>query len=260
MDLIIESPKRQVESTIQEIPNSIGYTNLRPFFGFYGGKWRDSIKHYPPPIHDTIIEPFAGSAGYSVRFADRKIILCDLDPVIASVWEYLIKVTPNEILAIPDVPLNGSVKDLNLIEEAEWLVGFWLNRGTSSPRKTPSKWMREGIRKGSFWGQRVRERIATQVGSIRHWKVYNCSYENLPITGPATWFIDPPYQTAGKYYVHGSKDIEFKELGGWCRNRTGQVIVCENKGADWLDFDELADVKTTRASIRSKEMVWINNT
>ena len=33
---------------------------LRPFFGFYGGKWRDSPRHYPPPAHTRIIEPFAG--------------------------------------------------------------------------------------------------------------------------------------------------------------------------------------------------------
>ena len=48
---------------------------MRPFFGFYGGKWRDAPKHYPFPEHDTIVEPFAGSAGYSVRYSDRNVIL-----------------------------------------------------------------------------------------------------------------------------------------------------------------------------------------
>jgi hypothetical protein len=33
--------------------------HLRPLFGFYGGKWRDSLKHYPAPLHGTIGEPFA---------------------------------------------------------------------------------------------------------------------------------------------------------------------------------------------------------
>ncbi len=60
---------------------------LRPFFGYYGGKWRDAIKHYPEPQHDTIVEPFAGSAGYSLRYANRKVILCEIDPVLASVWQ-----------------------------------------------------------------------------------------------------------------------------------------------------------------------------
>ena len=53
---------------------------LRPFFGYYGGKWRDALKHYPEPDHETIVEPFAGSAGFSLRYAHRKIILCEIDP------------------------------------------------------------------------------------------------------------------------------------------------------------------------------------
>lgn len=126
--------------------------NLRPFFSFYGGKWRDAPKNYPPPSYPTIVEPFAGSAGYSVRYANRKVILCDLDPVIAGLWEYLIQVSPEEILAIPDVPLDGSVDDLNLTEPQASLVGFWVNNGASRPCKRPSKWMRGGTHAGSFWG------------------------------------------------------------------------------------------------------------
>ena len=30
---------------------------LRPFFGFYGGKWRDTPRYYPEPRHDLIVEP-----------------------------------------------------------------------------------------------------------------------------------------------------------------------------------------------------------
>lgn len=120
--------------------------------------------------------------------------------------------------------------------------------------------MREGIRPGSFWGARVRETLAAQVECIRHWRIYNCSYEDCPDVGPATWFIDPPYQRAGKHYAYGSEGIDFDALGGWCRSRTGQVIVCENDGADWLPFRHLADVKTTRAGYRSKEVIWTNET
>ena len=229
---------------------------LRPFFGFYGGKWRDA-RSYPAPMHRTVVEPFAGSAGFSVRHAHLDIVLCEADPVIASVWTYLTKVKPKEILKIPDVPLNGTVEDLNLVQEAEWLVGFWLNRGAPRPRKRPSKWMRDRIRPGSFWGDRARETIASQVEYIRHWKVHNCSYEHCPVLGPATWFVDAPYQRAGKHYVYGSEGLDFNTLGHWCRSRAGQVIVCEGAGADWLPFRGLAEIKTTRAGRRSKEVVWI---
>jgi len=229
---------------------------LRPFFGYYGGKWRDTPRHFPAPSSETIVEPFAGSAGYSLRFADRKVVLCELDPVLVAVWRYLINVSPAEVLSIPDVPLDGSVDDLDISQEAKWLVGFWLNRGTSGPRKRPSKWMREKIRPGSFWGDRVRETIATQVEHIRHWKVHHCSYHECPHEGSATWFIDPPYQVAGQHYRFGSEQIDYDRLAQWCRDRKGQVIVCENEGADWLPFEQLNSVKTTRPGRVSKEVMW----
>jgi hypothetical protein len=124
---------------------------MRPFFGYYGGKWRDAANNYPAPEHGVIVEPFAGSAGYALRYADRKIVLCERDPIIAAVWRYLLRVSPQEIFAIPDVPENGSVDDLPIPQEARWLVGFWLNRATTSPRRTPSRWMRDRIRPGCFW-------------------------------------------------------------------------------------------------------------
>jgi site-specific DNA-adenine methylase len=36
-------------------------SNLRPFFTFYGGKWR-AAPFYDAPTHGHIVEPFAGSA------------------------------------------------------------------------------------------------------------------------------------------------------------------------------------------------------
>ena len=231
---------------------------MRPFFGFYGGKWRDAVKRYPPPTFDVIVEPFAGSAGYAVRHPHKMVHLCGLDPIIAGIWTYLTRVSPKEILAIPDVPPDGCVDDLGLCQEAAWLVGFWLNRGVARPSKRPSSWMRTGQHSGSFWGDRVRNTIASQVEGIRHWKVYNCSYEECPLASEATWFVDPPYQHMGKYYSHGPGGIVYSDLAAWCRERTGQVIVCENAGATWLPFWELHRAKTTRAGVRSSEAVWTN--
>jgi hypothetical protein len=94
------------------------HLHMRPFFGYYGGKWRDTIKHYPSPEHKIIVEPFAGSAGFSIRYADHKVIQCELDPVIAAVWQYLIRVKPREILSIPDVFPGESIDDLNICQEA----------------------------------------------------------------------------------------------------------------------------------------------
>lgn len=235
--------------------------SLRPFFGFYGGKWRDSPKQYPTPGYDLIVEPFAGSAGYSVRNAHKDVILCDLDPIVVGVWDFLISASPKEILSLPDLTEGQSVDDLPICQEARWLIGFWLNRGVARPRKTPSKWMREEVRPGSFWGDRVRRRLASQVNEIKHWRVIHCSYVDCPVSARATWFIDPPYQTAGKHYAFGSEGIDYSRLAKWCRSRPGQVIVCENQGAEWLTFERLPkhSTKTTRAGRRSKEVVWLKN-
>lgn len=232
---------------------------LRPFFGYYGGKWRDTPRLYPAPRYGSIVEPFAGSAGYSLRHHERAVVLCDLDPVIVGVWQYLLRVSPAEVMALPDVPLDSSVEDLHLPQEAWWLIGFWLNRGVARPRRRPSRWMREGLRPGSFWGSRVRETIASQVCSIRHWKIIHGSYESCTQREPATWFVDPPYQAAGKHYRHGSAGLDYEALSRWCRSRRGQVIVCESQGAHWLPFRDLGEVKTARPK-RSREVCWTSHT
>lgn len=228
----------------------------RPFFGYYGGKWRDTPKLYPAPEYKTLVEPFAGSAGFSLRYPHLKVVLCEIDPILASIWQYLTRVSARELRAIPDIGPHQSVDDLKVCQEARWLVGLWLNRGVASPRKKPSQWMRSGIRPGSFWGERVRETIASQLDNIRHWRVYNCSYDQCPVSRAATWFVDPPYQHAGRHYRFGSDKIDYAKLAAWCKARQGQVIVCENSGASWLPFRNLADTKTVRAR-RSMEVCWL---
>lgn len=232
---------------------------LRPFFCYYGGKWRHALKHYPAPQYETIVEPFAGGAGFSLHYASRKIILCERDPIIAEVWRYLIRVKSSEILSIRDIRLDEKVEDLAIPQEAKWLVGLWVGKGVARPRKSPSAWMREGHRPGSFWGERVRQIIATQVDFIRHWQIYNLSYDAFPAHIRATWFVDPPYHTTGSKYHFGSKQIDYHALADWCRSRLGQVIVCENDDANWLPFRKLANVKTMRKGRRCEEVVWLNS-
>jgi hypothetical protein len=62
---------------------------LEPMFTYLGGKWRLAPK-YPPPIHDTIIEPFCGSAGYSLRSDIGNIVF--LQRRLASVSTSLLRI------------------------------------------------------------------------------------------------------------------------------------------------------------------------
>lgn len=214
---------------------------MKPFFKYYGGKYRSAPK-YPAPEHDTIVEPFAGAAGYSTRFGvGKRVILVDLDPIVAGVWKYLIRSTPNEIRRLPLLQEGQTVDDLPICPEARDLVGFWLNVGASSPRKRPSSWMRDGRWRSQFWGEHVRERVASQVSLIKSWEVREGSYEDLDPMMEATWFIDPPYQVGGKHYR--CSEVDFESLGIWCASLTGLVVVCEAKGADWMPFEVLGAQK-----------------
>lgn len=229
---------------------------LQPFFCYFGGKWR-AAKRYPTPQHETVIEPFAGGAGYALTYHDRRVILYEVDPTIYGLWSYLTRVKPSEILALPSQVEH--VDDVKGAQEARWLVGFWLNKGGTTPKKTPSVWARSGIRPNSFWGQTIKERIAAQVDHIRHWDVRNVSYTTAE-NETATWFVDPPYQgECGRAYRF--RTIDYPALGTWCQERRGQVLVCEQDGADWLPFKPFHTIKATpgaRGKSYSKEVLWTN--
>jgi hypothetical protein len=149
---------------------------LRPFFSYYGSKWR-TVPRYPAPLCREIVEPFAGSAGYSVRHAARAVTLVDSYPPVAGTWRYLIAATPEEIRRLPLIEPGQPVGDLAVCEEARWLIGWWLNKGAEMPRQTLSAWAshvdqrRTASAATQFWGPEIRERVARQVGSIKHWVV-----------------------------------------------------------------------------------------
>jgi hypothetical protein len=95
------------------------------------------------------------------------------------------------------------------------LVGFRINKGVSTPRKTPVAWMK--LRPNSCWGPAVSERIASQLDGIRHWEIHHGDYRIAPDV-EATWFIDPPYTEAGRHYRHGPAGIDLPASRGMVPN------------------------------------------
>lgn len=233
-------------------------TTLKPFWRYYGGKWRAALK-YPPPRYDTIIEPFAGAAGYSCRYPDRNVILVDKYETIAEIWRYLIAVPASEILRIPCV---DAVADLPawVPQPARDLVGFHMNNAVTAPRSTLSARCKKDRAAGSTfegWSEPMRQRVASQVDRIRHWQVIYGEFYDAPDI-EATWFVDPPYNNkAGSYYVHSS--VDYRDLALACRGMEGQVIVCENVGANWLPFRPLYAFANSMTGKRSSEAIWTND-
>jgi site-specific DNA-adenine methylase len=217
-------------------------------FYYYGRKKR-IVKYYPSPKHDTIIEPFAGSAAYAMEYFEKKVILYEINNKIYSVWKYLQEASEKDILSLPILKKGQCLNNdefNNLSDSEKWTIGLYLNPGSSVPKKSP----------GNFcdWDEEHRKLLASDLYKIRHWEIKNESYENCPNI-KATWFIDPPYSgNGGKYYVNNKIDYEF--LGKWCKERNGQTIVCENEGSTWLPFDPLVDLKGQKHN--RKEVIWYN--
>lgn len=224
---------------------------IRPFFRIFGGKWLFAPK-YPPPMYDIIIEPFAGGAGYSHLYYQKKVILLDSYQAITETWRYLISASSDDILALPDLREGETIHDLDLPYGAKCLIGWWNGSAVTSPRPTLTKWNRCVNYKGNGWNSYRRGIIAEQLHTIKHWEILDGSYSDIQNTC-ATWFIDPPYNnSAGLNYI--KKFYDYSELGKWCKSRKGQAIVCENAGATWLPFIEFGDIKGSRK--RSKEVIF----
>ena len=212
-------------------------------FSYYGGKSK-IIDLYPPPKYGKIIEPFAGSARYSLKYWDREITLVDKFDKIVRLWNYLKTASQKDILGLPNVKTGEDLRGFDLIDEEKYLIGFCIGRGNSYP-----------THKGGAYNnwERDKVRISNSLHKIRHWVILEGDYANIP-NEESTWFIDPPYEFGGHKYKHPFKD--FTNLANWIYSRHGQCIVCENTKASWLPFKPMADM--IGCQFKTTEAIWSN--
>jgi len=230
---------------------------MRPFFSYYGAKYTAS-RYLGKPRRDLVIEPFAGSACYSTRWAPRRAKLYDISPDICALWDFLIHSSEADIAAIPDA-FEDMDQVLSLPQGASMLVRFWVAKGRAKPTNVLSPWYFQWRNSEDcrVWSAAVKNRIIRQKPLIADWTIDQCSWNKVPLI-EAHWHVDPPYNnTPGSRYPHS--EIDFKSLGRWCQGLPGAVDVCENDGADWLPFQTLCEVVSSRGrrdGKRSAEVVW----
>lgn len=226
-------------------------------FSYYGGK-ANIVKAYPRPLFPLIIEPFCGSARYALRYATSKVWINDRSTDIYRIWKYLVSVSRERILQLPDLHAGDDLREIqNLSQDERLLLGFACGRGVASPRSTCTDWG-GGAPGGQLpMSYTLKDRIIKNLEFIRHWKVTCLDYQEVP-NQEATWFVDPPYQIGGEHYPQKIED--YTNLGKWCKSRLGQVIVCENQEADWLPFRPLVTGFGGRArgNKDKTEVVWTN--
>lgn len=222
---------------------------------YYGAKLF-LARYYPPPKCKRIIEPFAGSAQYSLLHWRHEVLLVDSYSIIIDIWKWLQQCDKNDILSLPHLQHGQTVDEFTWpCQEAKHLMGFIFGAGVSSPRKTPS-----GLK--THWRPNTQNYrlnlIANNLHKIKHWEIRLGDYREID-NQRATWFIDPPYSgRGGNHYVKNNKHLDFHELGQWCQTRKGQVIVCENQEhTGWLPFQPLKGLRGVRK--HTQEMIWTND-
>lgn len=107
-------------------------------FSYYGSKSK-IVRLYPSPKFPKIIEPFAGSARYSLMYFDRDVLLVDKCDIIVKVWHYLQQASEKDIMGLPEPKYKESLERFNLSEGERLLMGFLVAHGVAYPQKIVQK-------------------------------------------------------------------------------------------------------------------------
>ncbi len=216
-------------------------------FSYYGSK-SQIVGHYPTPKEDKIIEPFAGSARYALKYFEKDVLLVDKYDVVIRIWLWLQQCSKQDILGLPHLKKGQDIRDFDLSNEEKLFLGMLAGVASISPRYKISAFASSQNGRNNQL-----KRIADNLHKIRHWNIKLGSYEDLK-NERATWFIDPPYQFGGNGYVYNK--IDYVLLKKWCESLNGQIIVCENTKADWMNFKPMSNFHGAMSN--TTESIWSN--
>jgi len=212
---------------------------------YYYGRKKQIARHYPAPSYDTIVEPFAGAAAYSLHAEHwkKEVILVERDTRVAAIWRWLIEdATPSAVLALPDLKVGERSSEFLHIVHAATKMAF----------KYKTIKVTAVLERNWEISKRV---MAANVHKVKHWQLIEGDYTLAP-SCEATWFIDPPYKSSpGLGYNHGSDALDYNALAIWARSRVGEVIHCEGEFGDYLPFEPFLSLPGV-AGKRSKELLY----
>lgn len=240
---------------------------MKQFFKHFGSKARLAHR-LPPPRFNTLIEPFAGSAAYTVLHAKPTdtVLLYDTNERVCMIWDFLIHATEKTILSLPvrEIHEGKDIRELGLSHEEFLFLQRWITLSGSHQYSMPPCLRGDGSASDK-WGTKVRARIARQVNMIRHWKIEQSPYTTAPDI-EAHWHIDPPYQSNKiGFSEYKCEPPDYESLAQWCLSRRGDVTVHEQYGAEWLPFETLnshsctsAQQKNGKEKIAAHEVYWTN--
>jgi site-specific DNA-adenine methylase len=212
---------------------------------YYYGRKKQIAKYYPYPNYDTIVEPFAGSAAYSLYKDNwkKEVILIEKDEKVVSIWDWLIHhASVSDIKQLPNLKIGEKSSEFFHIIHAATKMAFHFK----TIKVTPVLARNWDITK------RVLEK---DLYKIKNWTII-CGDYSLAPDKIATWFIDPPYKgKSGLGYRYSSKHLDYHELTEWILNRKGEIICCEGDQADYLPFQPLIESKGIAGKV-SKEVIF----
>ena len=121
---------------------------------YYYGRKEKVFKYYPKPKYNTIIEPFAGSAVYSLKNFEKNIIILDKDERIINIWKYLKEASSADILSLPLLTIGQSLNDtqfdsLSFVQKD--LISFFTNPSSAQPKRSVGKF--------HIWHEKNRKRL-----------------------------------------------------------------------------------------------------
>lgn len=231
-----------------------------PLFKWFGSKWSSS-KIMPSPRYGRIVEPFAGSAGYSIRYSHLDVTICESNEHIKRLWTWLIQESSTQL--VMDIPINipegTDIRRIGLSYGQQLLLKNWQRTNNVGNCWTVSPW---GNKPGQ-WTANTRSRVANECYLVKHWRIMSDYTEATESTLEATWFIDPPYQFN---YQYGNRPVDYMALAESVKRLNGQVIVCEavcpktGSVPQWLPFAQFASRVTSRrkegCNTHSKELIY----